>query len=192
MLTANSVITHAVGKPLTMNSTMAGEITQDPNMGGNVAGFAPNVIWSHRGIQGQVTNSSLYIGVGRGASRGVYIPAIQGFVACGRVTGGAHFAYSDQFGGCDFDILRDPAGTLVCCHVYSSDACRQAIAALPPGWTHIYKWRSGPYIQLWGYDSINCLAVVRGTRLQICALRIARSTAAPIVREVRLSAEMQI
>ena len=193
MLTANAVVTHAVGKPLRFaGSSMAQAISGDLAMGGSLAGFDPIVIHSSRPTEGRVSQGGLQIGTGSGSSRGIYIPAVQDKVTTGVLTGGAHFAYSDQFGGCDFTMLRDSGGNLVACHVYSSAPCRSAVAGggLPVGWTHIYTWRSSPYAQQWGYASIHCLAVLRGTKLTLVALKITGRE--PTVEDARLSAEVNI
>ena len=75
---------------------------------------------------------------------------------------------SDQFGGCDFAILKNPQGVIVGAHVFSSDECRACIAKLPPGWSEICTWKSDGYIAKWqGIGALIAFAFVDSKHVRI-------------------------
>lgn len=129
------VLVHAQGKPVS-------GVNIAPDIAGVVAGF--NLAQENaKIISAQCTATGLAFAADQSlASKGVFIQQITSRNALGTLTGGATFFLSDNFGGCDFAVLRNPAGAFVGAHVYSSDACRQAIQAVPNGWTFICSYSS--------------------------------------------------
>lgn len=192
MLSAGQVLAKAVGKRMNVPARFNNVAATDQAMGGGLAGFAPEVVVASANVHGRVSRAGLEIGNG-GAATGLYIPRIDDKVTVGVMQAGQSFAYSDGFGGCDLTILRNPQGRLIAAHVYSSNACRSAVAAdaLPAGWMHVYTWRSRGYITQWEYASVCCLAVLSGRRLKIVALRGSRGTDATL-EEARISVELDI
>ena len=143
-------------------------------------------------VMGKVSSTAgLRLTVGGGGTPGVYVPATPDTCNVGVLLYGECFFYSDQFGGCDFTVLRDAAGNIYGSHVHSSAACRADIAAVPPGWSVLYTWRSGPYARLFGMTGSNSmLCFVTGNQLRFLYIRLQGTP--NLVHDIREAASMRI
>ncbi len=184
-MTAESLVANAPGKGVNMSGRSECE------EGAHLVGFPAQVISYQGKVSGEVTEAGLKIGApGGDAAQGVFVPFKQDYATVGVLSGGECFFVSDQFGGCDFTVLKTADGRWAGSHVYSSDTCREAIAAVPEGWTNVYTWRSGPYARMFGMGggSINVVCFVTGSHLKFVMLRIRGYP--PTVAEARLSASV--
>ena len=183
-ITADGLITNAPGKGITTPSA--------PIAGAQVAGFGASVVFNQKKVTAAVGPGGLAIADAQANGTGVYVPATPDQCNVGKLSAGENFFYSDQFGGCDFTVLQDPTGNWVGSHVFSSDACRNDIAAIPANWQTIYTWRSLPYAKKYGMSgSIAMCCFVSATHLKFVMLRVSGSLT-PTVNEVVLSASIQI
>jgi len=184
MLTANGVITGAVGKALSAPSSSGAT-------GGAAAGFQGEVVYNQIKVKGALNDGALAFTAAQTGAEGVYVPYIQDKCALGTLSGAEGFFYSDQFGGCDFTVLKDANGNWVGSHVHSSDACRSSIAAPPGSWTSVYTWRSGPYAREFGMaGSINVLCFVTRTHLNFVMVYIRGYP--PKIADVRMAASVKL
>lgn len=179
--TAESVINNAPGKGITMPGR--------PSEGGQVTGFPTDVVFCQSKVTGTAGTGGLAISGTTGTATGVYVPATPNKCNMGVLSAGENFFFSDQFGGCDFTVLRDNNGNWAGSHVYSSDTCRQNIAAVPNGWEVVHTWRSSPYARKYGMSgSIAVCCFVTGTHLKFVVVRITGFP--PTVGEAVMSASV--
>lgn len=119
-----------------------GAAKQSVKEGSRVNGFDASCIVYSGAVGGSVAGGTLTMTAG--GADGIFIPNVDDKVTFGQMTAGG-FAASDQFGGCDVTVLRDGSGAYWSTHVYSSDACRGAVQAVPGGWSIVGTWSSAGY-----------------------------------------------
>ena len=74
---------------------------------------------------------------------GIFIGNKDGKIILGYLGQETGVIISDQYAGCDFQMLRVDEGGVVGAHVYSDDQCRNVMAdELPNGWKTIGTWKS--------------------------------------------------
>jgi hypothetical protein len=147
---------------------------------GRVAGFGNEVIFFNGAVNGEADISGLKITkidplvkANPAVSQGVFVPFKQDYATIGILTGTQGFFYSDQFGGCDFTILKSSKNEWVGSHVYSNVACRNAIATPPKDWNLVHTWKSGPYALKYGMSgSIHVACFVNKASLEFVMVRI--------------------
>ena len=191
MMTAETLVTGAPGKSADFSGRSG------CSDGSHAAGFPPEVIYFSGKVSGAVTGSGLAITApGGGGTQGLFVPFEQDQATLGVLSGSDSFFISDQFGGCDFTVLKNPAGQWAGSHVYSNAACRAAITKTPPGWKHVYTWKSGPYARRFGFgSSIYVVCFVTKSNLKFVMLRIQGqppSYAQRSVTEATLSASVAL
>lgn len=186
MLSASDVITLSPNKPLTLPPNTGN------SEGGQVAGFPAGVVFNQTKVTASVGDGGLKFATSGGdGAAGVYIPATPDKCNVGVLAGPEGFFFSDQFGGCDFTVMKTNDGLWAGSHVYSSDACRANIAAVPAGWTTVHTWRSAPYARRYGMTGSNCVMcfVAKGS-LKFVMVRVAGYP--PKVAEAVMSASVVI
>jgi hypothetical protein len=185
MFTAASVITKAPGKKINLSGRSGCKA------GNRVTGFSELVKYNQGKISGHIGEGGLQIlASGKGGVEGVFVPFEPGKATLGELSGAEGFFVSDQFGGCDFTILKNPQGQWAGAHVYSNDACRAAIAATPEGWTNVYTWRSGPYARRYGMSgSILVICFVTKISLKFVMVRV---EGLGVVKDAVLSAHVRL
>ena len=186
MFTAEKVITKAPGKKISLSGRSGCKA------GNRVTGFSDLVKYNQGKVSGHIGEEGLQIlGAGKGGAEGVFVPFEQGMATLGVLSGAEGFFISDQFGGCDFTILKNPQGQWAGAHVYSNDACRAAIADTPEGWTSVYTWRSGPYARRYGMSgSILVLCFVTKISLKFVMVRVQGFP--PVVQAAVMSANVRL
>ena len=137
---------------------------------GPLSGFLPNVVESFMGIHAGIEGNTLKLeNAGLGGSDGIFVPNEDDKVMAGILTRDGVIV-SDQFAGCDMTILRG-GSAIIGTHVYSSDACRNAIAKPPGNWVTVGTWTSKGYLEKWpGIGGLFAFAVVTGRHCDIVAL----------------------
>ncbi len=165
MLTSDTLINGGLNSKLSM--TCKSSITTSSS----VAGFGPLVVEYSGPVYGELKGGTLSLEKsGWSQSNGVFIRNTDDKVTTGILVRGGFFA-SDQFGGCDLTILRAPGGALMGAHVYSSDACRKAVQAVPNGWRVVGTWKSAGYLQKWpGISALFAFGFVEGTKIKVVAM----------------------
>lgn len=141
----------------------------------------PDILTYSAGVRGHIVlrseaavgeARSLTLGSGNHGTPGTFIQYEQNAVTLGAFPAGG-FVASDNFGGCDLTILRDPQHQLFGAHVYfeASHNCRDLIAGHPPGWHIVGTWRSLPYLNRWPGHSIWAFAFIeQNNTVQVVAV----------------------
>ena len=122
MLTASNLVANGVGS--TIDVTCKSAIKE----GSGLPGFGAEAIMYDGPVHGDLSGGVLSLkGGSLAGANGTFIRNMDNKVTLGVSMAGGFIA-SDQFGGCDLTILRNPAGAFLGAHVYSNDACRSCIA----------------------------------------------------------------
>lgn len=171
MLTATTLV--AAGRGATITLGCKSKISE----GSGVPGFAPEAMMYDGPCNGSLSAGKLdwavsLDGGSLGGANGTFIRNKDDKVTMGVAkTGG--FIASDQFGGCDLTILRNPAGAMLGAHVYSSDPCRTCVANPPFGWSVVGTWRSSGYAAKWpGLGGLIAFAFFEGKTVKVVAVGV--------------------
>ncbi|MEO0911596.1 MAG: hypothetical protein AAFY59_01185 [Pseudomonadota bacterium] len=159
--------------------------------GSGIPGFASEVITYDGALEGSVSDGKLTLSAGGSlaASEGTFIRNMDERATVGpSVKGG--FLASDQFSGCDFTLLKNPAGTLLGAHVYSSENCRAAIQNVPKGWSIVGTWKSSGYIEKWQVTGLFAFAFPEGNKVKVVAMGLKGYP--PKIAQVELAATFDL
>ena len=138
--------------------------------GSALPGFGPEAIMYDGPARGDLSGGVLSLEAsGLGGANGTFIRNMDDKVTLGVAVKGG-FIVSDQFGGCDLTILRNPAGEILGAHVYSSASCRSCVASPPKGWSVIGTWQSNGYQAKWGTGALLVFAFLEGGQIRIVAV----------------------
>lgn len=165
MLTAETLVSTGIGCKFTM--TGKNDITRS----NTVPGFGPRVREYSGAIFGDLAKDVLSLEKSSmSQSNGTFIRNTDDQVTVGLLVRDGFIA-SDQFGGCDLTILKAPGGQIMGAHVYSSDACREAIKIPPLGWKVVGTWKSAGYAAKWpGNSALFGFAFVGGGQVKFVAM----------------------
>lgn len=167
MLTAASLVANGVG--CTISVTCKSKI----KAGGGLPGFGPEAMMYDGPVAGDLSGGALSLETSSLArANGTFICNKDNKVTLGVAVAGG-FIVSDQFGGCDLTILRNPAGAILGAHVYSNEACRKCIASPPPGWRVVGTWQSKGYQAKWpGIGGLFAFAFIEGSKIKVVAMAV--------------------
>ncbi|MEO1492305.1 MAG: hypothetical protein AAFV19_09165 [Pseudomonadota bacterium] len=142
--------------------------------GSGVPGFGVEAIMFDGACHGTLSGSALSLDESALAkANGTFICNKDDKVTMGVAVAGG-FLVSDQFGGCDLTIVKNPAGAVLGAHVYSSEKCRSCIAALPTGWSTVGTWKSSGYKAKWpNIGGLLAFAFIEGSKVKVVAAGIA-------------------
>lgn len=185
MFTAESLVANGVGKKFTINCKSG---ISDL---GAVRGFGPLIREYSGPCFADIAGGTVSIEKsGMSQATGTFIRNEDNKVTVGLLIKDGFFA-SDQFGGCDLTILRSPGGQYMGAHVYSSPACREAIAAPPVGWRVVGSWKSAGYAEKWpGNSALFGFAFIGGGKLKFVAMGLKGYP--PTVMNVELAATIDL
>ncbi|HEY8289705.1 MAG TPA: hypothetical protein VIG49_10580 [Acetobacteraceae bacterium] len=185
MLTAETLVANGVGCKLTMTCK------SDIKNTGGLPGFAPLVKEYSGPVYGDLASNVLSLEKsGMAQSNGTFIRNIDDQVTVGLLIRDGFIA-SDQFGGCDLTILKAPGGQFMGAHVYSSDACREAMKTPPLGWKVVGTWKSTGYAAKWpGNSALFGFAFIGGGKIKFVAMGLKGYP--PTVANVELAATVNL
>lgn len=165
MLTAETLVASGGGCKLTLTCK------SDIKTSSSVRGFGPLVKEYSGPVFGELKDRTLSLEKSSMAqSNGTFIRNTDDQVTVGLLMQDG-FIVSDQFGGCDLTILKAPGGQIMGAHVYSSDACRNAIKTPPLGWKVLGSWKSTGYAAKWpGNSALFGFAFVGGGKITFVAM----------------------
>jgi hypothetical protein len=80
---------------------------------------------------------------------------------------------SDQFGGCEYTILRNPAGALFAAHVFIDVGKTQfhdSLAHPPHGWDNLGTWQSSVNANRWNFPTLLAIAFFERNQVTVVAV----------------------
>jgi len=167
MLTAPNLVASGVG--CTIKMTCKAKIKE----GSGLPGFGAEAMMYDGPVDGDLSGGVLSLeACSLAGANGTFIRNKDNKVTIGVAVAGG-FIVSDQFGGCDLTILRNPAGAILGAHVYSNEACRACIASPPAGWRVVGTWQSKGYQAKWpGIGGLFAFAFIEGSQVKVVALAL--------------------